>query len=953
MNVYYPAGPTDVPMDFTKPSPRYRNRAWVAALTLILFLAAYLGLAIWLGWTCYRLFAALVDGGDAGDVFLGVGAGFLSAFLLKALFFIKRSTPARGFEITPHEQPQVFAFIHALADEIGARRPRRVFLSPGVNACVFYDLSPLNLIVPSRKNLDIGLGLVNVLNVGEFKAVLAHEFGHFAQRAMAVGRWVYISQQVAAHIVGKRDAFDRFLQGLSRTDVRIAWVGWLFRLIIWAIRSLAEVLFMAVLLAERALSREMEFQADLVSVSVTGSDALISALHKLAGADDAWSRAVSFAAAESKAGRRTEDVFGLQDRVLELMRGLLNDPTYGAAPSSAGGDIRVFKVSLAAPPQMWSTHPANSDREENAKRRYVYADIDQRSAWTLFDDLAGVKAEATRRILGDGDGEPARTERLMERLDAQYKITSLDPRYRGVYFARSTVRHARRVDELYAERSSNSATLPNVLYPARLSTDVEERRALQEESTLLHGLADGFLKSAGNSFRYRGQDVPRRELPALINRVDKQLAELEGRIRGHDRVCRGVHIALAEKVGAGWDEYLRGLLTVHHYASHAAAILADARAFYRQTVSRELSRRNSRKRAAAPILAAGKIAYGALARVHAQAESVKLDSTLLARLSLNSWAEGMQPLKLLEPSSGNLPNWVKAFNSWIDGAVSSLEALRFASFEQLLESEQRVANAAQNDVRLPDAPAPSAIEAEYPTLLPGEEISKPKRASWGARIFLGTDSLLYRAASVLIAVGIISAVLVTAAGAGHATIMVYNALGCPIRVSMNDHSIDVGAFGHRLVEVGDPHKLHVRTTTSDGRLIEDFDATVPGLGVHEIYNVAGAGVLVHWTAVYGHLQKVPPQILGAPRWIREHADFEFENPPSSISVSAGSGGGTRSVLTGLGGQAPDFVLGPVQNDSAEVSRIIHLHAQWDLASTRYDDEWKLLAQRVDSGELGK
>jgi Zn-dependent protease with chaperone function len=155
----------------------------------------------------------------------------------------------------------------------------------------------LNFIIPSGKNLEIGLGLVNILNVGELKAVLAHEFGHFAQRTMAVGRWVYIAQQIAAHIVAKRDALDELLHTISRWDIRIAWVGWIFRLLVWSIRSLVEVLFMGVLLAEKALSREMEFQADLVSVSVAGSDALIHALHKLSAADDAWVRAINFASA--------------------------------------------------------------------------------------------------------------------------------------------------------------------------------------------------------------------------------------------------------------------------------------------------------------------------------------------------------------------------------------------------------------------------------------------------------------------------------------------------------------------------------------------------------------------------------------------------------------------------------------------------------------------------------
>ena len=51
-----------------------------------------------------------------------------------------------------------------------------------------------------------------------------------------------------------------------------------------------ETLFRLVILAQRALSREMEFQADLVSVSVTGSDALIHALHRIQAADDIWER---------------------------------------------------------------------------------------------------------------------------------------------------------------------------------------------------------------------------------------------------------------------------------------------------------------------------------------------------------------------------------------------------------------------------------------------------------------------------------------------------------------------------------------------------------------------------------------------------------------------------------------------------------------------------------------
>src|SRR5690606_33810389 len=109
-------------------------------------------------------------------------------------------------EVTANQHPKLFEFLHRVADEARAPRPYRVYLSPQVNAGVFYDLSLVNLLLPSKKNIEIGLGLVNVLTLGELKAVLAHEFGHFAQRTMMVGRWVYIGQQIAGHIVVKRDA---------------------------------------------------------------------------------------------------------------------------------------------------------------------------------------------------------------------------------------------------------------------------------------------------------------------------------------------------------------------------------------------------------------------------------------------------------------------------------------------------------------------------------------------------------------------------------------------------------------------------------------------------------------------------------------------------------------------------------------------------------------------------
>src|SRR5690606_22735862 len=129
---------------------------------------------------------------------------------------------------------------------------------------------------------------------------------------------------------------------------------------------------------------EMEYQADLVAASLTGSDALVHALHKLGAADDAWDRAVDFAAGQMEAGQSVDDLFAVQSRIIEQLRAVLADPHFGSPPElpAQGREAhRVFRSEMAQPPRMWATHPANSDRENNVKQTYLAAELEARPAW--------------------------------------------------------------------------------------------------------------------------------------------------------------------------------------------------------------------------------------------------------------------------------------------------------------------------------------------------------------------------------------------------------------------------------------------------------------------------------------------------------------------------------------------------------------------------------------------
>ena len=148
MDDLYPAGPSDVPATLTRPSSLYKRQAWLAVGSLALFVALYFALAGWFGWTAWRLISSALAGSEDAIVHGLVGgcSAFLCVFMLKALFFMERGGAPSHVELRPEEQPQLFAFLYRLADEAGAPRPHRVYLSARVNAAVFYDLSVLNLL---------------------------------------------------------------------------------------------------------------------------------------------------------------------------------------------------------------------------------------------------------------------------------------------------------------------------------------------------------------------------------------------------------------------------------------------------------------------------------------------------------------------------------------------------------------------------------------------------------------------------------------------------------------------------------------------------------------------------------------------------------------------------------------------------------------------------------------
>jgi Zn-dependent protease with chaperone function len=928
--------------ELAKPSPAYKRRVWVAVAGLTLFVVLYFVLAGWFMWTAYRLTVGAAQTTFVGYL-VGGSAFFLAIFMLKAVVGVKRGGTQGSIEITAAEQPRLFEFLNQLADSAGAPRPHKVFLSAHVNAGVFYDLSALNLLFPSKKNLEIGLGLVNGLTLGEFRAVLAHEFGHFSQSAMAVGRWTYVAQHIAADLVTRRDKLDDFLERLARFDLRVAWIGWILKVVVWSIRSLVDSAFHLLVLTHRALSRQMEFNADLVAVSLTGSDALMHALHRLQAADDSWQRTLRFASGELARERIPRDVFAVQSRLMERMGEILNDPDYAKVPSLPAdrpAEHRLFKPELAQPPQMWLTHPLNHEREANAKQRYVPASIDERSAWTLFDKAESAREQVSAALLQSAGKETVPVEQTLDALNEQFAREFLHSRYRGVYLGRSVVRGAATAEDLVGSPAENWRAELEALYPPRLTADVGRHRQLENELGQLRALQSGVLKPSEGVIRHRGRTIKPTDLSHVIEQVDREAASIEDSLRAADRQCRSVHLAAARHVGRGWEDYLRGVLAVLHFADHTHANLRDLRGMLGNavgvaTVTGRVSSQGRNK-----VIEAANALHAALMDVVRNAAVVRLDPKLQERLGISSWEESFGKFELPPATEDNIGEWLNVVDGWVEPPAASLSALSSAALDHLLATEAFIAEHGRKGTSPEQAPPPSRVPSRYETLPVGKERKRQTKLGWWDR-FQVADGIVPATARIAAAAAIVIAVLGFGETVGNATITVYNGLQRTVYVSVDGVETTLAPLAmHKVqLEAGD-HRIWTRT--ADGRVIEEMTQAVPGSFAKFIYNVAGAAPLVQWTAVYGNARPQPPVMLGAPVWIRTSVEYVFDTPPERMSSR--SGGASVQVISGWAEASPGSQLSVLQTEE-ERGRLVAAHARWDHTTSPHAERWLRMAHR--------
>ena len=235
-----------------------------AAISVVLLLGFYVLALALVGGLAYASYFAWTQDAETGATKLGYFTVVVAIGVLLALWRVVRARPTLppGLPLAPDQAPQLWALVRELAAQARTRAPEQIMLVPEVNAAVVENARVLGLVGGERR-LYLGVPLLQGLTVGQLRAIVAHELGHYS------GQHTRLS---AISYRGRLAVFGTAEQLAGKFG------GWIFKLYA-----------RFYVLVESAVSRRQELEADRSSVRVAGRATAQSALQETEIIAAAWS----------------------------------------------------------------------------------------------------------------------------------------------------------------------------------------------------------------------------------------------------------------------------------------------------------------------------------------------------------------------------------------------------------------------------------------------------------------------------------------------------------------------------------------------------------------------------------------------------------------------------------------------------------------------------------------
>ncbi len=469
---------------------------------------------------------------------IALGAGLASfgflilIFLIKFIFKSHKIDYSHLTEVYRKDEPELFKMLDELTYKIDTDFPKKVFLSADVNASVFYDSNFWSMFFPIKKNLQIGLGLVNTVSKDELKAILSHEFGHFSQKSMKAGSFVYNVNQVIFNMLFDNESFENLSHKWASTSSYIEIFVLLAMKVIqgiqWILRKVYEIININYL----ALSREMEFHADEIAANVTGYKPLKNSLLRLQLADHAFNSVLSFYSEKIENSIVSKNIYREQSFVMNFLAKDDELEIINGFPLVSIHDLNKYNKSKLNVKDQWASHPSTKDRIEHLERtnllteqrgiepaNELFANIDATQEMITQKLFSSVETQEKPKALSFND--------FVNEFEIEYSNNSLSKIYNGYYNDKNPVK----IDITRPNNINESLTVQNLFSDEKVDL-VYTSIALQNDIDSLTLISKKETKV--KTFDYDGVKYKRKASKKLQEKLKIELEQINQKIKEND-----------------------------------------------------------------------------------------------------------------------------------------------------------------------------------------------------------------------------------------------------------------------------------------------------------------------------------------------------------------------------------------------------------------------------------
>ncbi|SHK91624.1 Zn-dependent protease with chaperone function [Chitinophaga jiangningensis] len=527
---------------------------------IILFFLLYVALVF----TAIALAIGCMAGGIAlmryYGYFLSVIPGVALIVLgCNILFFLGRFLFHRSQPVNPYRlqldlaaHPKLTKFLQQLVEETQIRFPRKVFLVPDVSISLFYHSSFFNLFWPLRKNLEIGLGLVNSVNISEFRMLLAHEFGHFSGGSMRLGSYVYGLNKLLHNMLYENDGWNDMSRHRNSGSIS----GFFVHITCWVISAIQVLLRRSYQLINREyqqVSRDLELQADDIAVHAAGTTAALSAIRRADIGTYCMDHCLHKLPELYDHKQRFQNIFKVQRQLIRYYT-LQSYATLDkeGLPVVSGPCNKVHLKSRVQLRHDWALQPNAESRVD----RYLEADVEKEvitdSAWRLFSDAEQLQEQVTNRVyevltLESSDFDWMCPQRYVTELEQRHRIYEFPKAFNDYYDNRAFTHTDIRLLQPLSPEEMNRISFGGLYHPDVVLRMRTYYRDYQDSETL-HAIALQQLQTPHFEFdgkRYRACKAQRigSKLAAHVEQEQQWLA-------ANDILACRYHYTQALRLGA-------------------------------------------------------------------------------------------------------------------------------------------------------------------------------------------------------------------------------------------------------------------------------------------------------------------------------------------------------------------------------------------------------------------